>query len=146
MSKKGLFKPFSASILFVFVILLDQFIKYKIRQEGGFYICNSGISFGLEINETFFWLSLAFFIIIFFYIHHFYNKEVFSKLSLLSLSLIGAGAFSNIIDRLIFGCVLDYIIIHPIFPVFNISDISIFLGSCSLLFSLYSKKPTPYCE
>lgn len=46
--------------------------------------------------------------------------------------LILSGAFSNIIDRLTFGCVTDFIDLK-FWPVFNLADIFIVLGAVFLL-------------
>ena len=48
-------------------------------------------------------------------------------MSLLGLSLIILGALSNLLDRLIFGYVIDYINIF-IWPVFNLADAMIVVG------------------
>ena len=51
------------------------------------------------------------------------------------LSLIIGGGTSNLIDRIVRGYVVDYIDINQIFsyPIFNIADISIVLGSILLI-------------
>jgi signal peptidase II len=53
-----------------------------------------------------------------------------------ALGLILAGAIGNLIDRILFGHVIDFIDIHiePVFywPVFNVADSAITLGACML--------------
>lgn len=49
-------------MLFPILILLDQATKYLIRFFGGFYICNPGISFGINLPEAAFWLLWTIFI------------------------------------------------------------------------------------
>lgn len=57
--------------------------------------------------------------------------------------LIISGAIGNLINRLYFGFVIDFIDIHFKhwhIATFNIADISIFLGCISLLYINFSKK------
>ena len=125
------------------VVIFDQFLKYKIRHSGGFYLCNSGISFGIPFFNTIFWLIVAFFsLTALFYCIFLYKKRTLLHiypLTLIGLALFVGGGISNLIDRLFLGCVLDYIQFFKPFPVFNFADISIFLGSCFVLFFLLSK-------
>lgn len=53
--------------------------------------------------------------------------------------LIGIGALSNILDRIILGGVLDYIDVG-FWPVFNLSDTSITVGIMGLLFLEFRAK------
>lgn len=67
------------------------------------------------------------------------------KLLLLSLSFILGGAIGNIIDRLRFGAVLDFIYVHLYifgyhFPAFNIADSAITLGAALLVLENYVRK------
>ena len=56
------------------------------------------------------------------------------------MALFLGGAFSNIIDRVFIGCVLDYIpIFKEIFPVFNIADIGISLGAFFIFSEIITK-------
>ncbi len=64
------------------------------------------------------------------------------KLLLASLSMIIGGAIGNIIDRLRFGAVIDFIYVHVYilgyhFPAFNIADSAISVGVCLLLLESY---------
>lgn len=67
------------------------------------------------------------------------------KLLLISLSMIIGGAIGNIIDRLRFGAVLDFIYIHVYiseyhFPAFNVADSAITVGVCLLILESYVRK------
>ncbi len=52
--------------------------------------------------------------------------------------LIITGGINNIIDRLIYGCVIDYIRIVP-WNVFNLSDVFISTGVMIVLYLHFSK-------
>lgn len=67
------------------------------------------------------------------------------KLLLISLSLIIGGAIGNIIDRLRFGAVVDFIYVHVYilgyhFPAFNVADSAITVGVGLLLIENYVRK------
>lgn len=67
------------------------------------------------------------------------------KLLLFGLSIIIGGALGNIIDRLRFGAVVDFIYVHVYilgyhFPAFNVADSAISVGVCLLLIESYVRK------
>jgi len=67
------------------------------------------------------------------------------KLLLIGLSMIIGGAIGNIIDRLRFGAVVDFIYVHVYilgyhFPAFNVADSSITVGVCLILLESYMRK------
>ena len=67
------------------------------------------------------------------------------KLSLMGLSMVIGGAIGNIIDRLLYGAVVDFIYVHVYiwkyhFPAFNIADSAISIGVCLLLIENYMRK------
>ncbi|MEM7217891.1 MAG: signal peptidase II [Pseudomonadota bacterium] len=50
----------------------------------------------------------------------------------LAYALILAGALGNLIDRLAYGYVVDFVLLHysgHVFPAFNVADSSIFIGA-----------------
>jgi hypothetical protein len=61
--------------------------------------------------------------------------------SLVSLALILAGGFSNLFDRILFGCVRDFTLVSW-FPAFNPADVYLTVGATLFLFmSLQRKNP-----
>lgn len=123
-------KVFSTSIILFFILLsLDQLSKYTIRRGGGFYICNKGIAFSINLPEKLIWtLSL---IIIFSLAILLFRKIFRERPSLLALML--AGAISNLIDRFSFDCVIDFIDLK-FWPVFNLADVYITISAIILLY------------
>lgn len=55
------------------------------------------------------------------------------------LAFIFIGAISNLMDRLIYGFVIDFIRI-PLWSVFNLADLSIIGGACALLFFSFRQR------
>lgn len=61
-------------------------------------------------------------------------------LLLSGLTLILGGAVGNLIDRVRYGYVVDFISVHYgdwYFPAFNIADSAISIGACLLLFDMF---------
>lgn len=67
-----------------------------------------------------------------------------AKLEALSLSLILGGAIGNVIDRVLFGHVIDFIDVYygtAHWPAFNIADSAIVLGAVLLIIDSFITKP-----
>lgn len=132
------------SSFFVFLLVTDQLSKYSIRHSGGFYICNKNIAWGINIPDGPFWIIWIALIIVLVSILLATNQKIkdtrqkddkSSKAHIynsLFIILIVTGAISNIIDRLLFGCVID-IINLGFWPVFNLADSFIVWGGILLL-------------
>jgi signal peptidase II len=57
-------------------------------------------------------------------------------------SLVMGGAIGNLVDRIIYGAVIDFLDFHLInyhWPAFNIADSAIVIGGAVLFFILYRK-------
>lgn len=130
--------PVSKKIIFFFIfpglIFFDQMSKYIVRlrqpADGGLYICNPGVAFGIKIPDILFW---SFWLIIIFMLMVFLYKKCFIP-NTLYLILILSGAISNVLDRFMHGCVIDFIDLK-IWPVFNIADSFIVIGVILILIS-----------
>ncbi len=125
------------SFLFAGLIFFDQIVKYLIRHWDGFYICNYGVAFGLRIFGSWLMILSAMVILLAFYLIM-RQKEEYYKSKELKIGLVFfiAGAISNIIDRLLAGCVIDFIDIKLFnFPLFNPADIFITIGAMLVAWS-----------
>lgn len=63
-----------------------------------------------------------------------------SKLKSISFTLLYAGIIGNLLDRIVFGYVKDFLsfqIFAYSFPVFNIADILIVMGACLLVITIW---------
>ena len=97
---------------------------------------NRGAAFGMFRNQLlmFVFISIFAIVVIFYYLknkHH----SVFSSIS---LSLILAGAMGNLIDRLRFGFVIDFLDLR-VWPVFNLADSAITIAAILLTWELLFK-------
>ena len=62
-----------------------------------------------------------------------------------SLALILGGALGNLVDRALFGHVIDFLVLYYdpyYFPAFNVADAAISLGACGLLLDMFLTKET----
>lgn len=96
---------------------------------------NTGIAFGLFKNQGVIFIIISIIAIFLFswFLYSRRQEEDFSKLSILAFSLIIGGAFGNLIDRLQFGFVIDFIDFR-VWPVFNIADSAITIGAAILIY------------
>jgi signal peptidase II len=105
------------------------------------YVRNSGAAFGLMhrapawFRDPFFLIVPSLALIIISVIFHKLRKE--QKLTAFALSLILSGAIGNLIDRVRFGFVIDFLDFHwknsYHFPAFNVADSCVVVG-VALLF------------
>ena len=131
----------------IVVLLLDQFIKYMINKFmeintsikvipnffSIFYVRNKGAAFSILEDSTILIIiiSVIFIVILDQYIK---KEKNFTPLSVLSLGMIMGGIFGNLMDRVIYHSVIDYLSFGN-FPVFNLADIGITVGVGLLIIS-----------
>ncbi|MBN42587.1 MAG: signal peptidase II [Alphaproteobacteria bacterium] len=100
-------------------------------------VWNRGISFGLfggaEVSR---WILvvLALVIVVFLIVWFVRAGQIVVRYALL---LVIAGALGNVVDRVVYGAVVDFIDIHGFgwhWPAFNIADMVIVVGTAMLIF------------
>jgi len=125
------------------VVILDQFTKLIITKNLSLnhpvtvikgvlsltLVHNRGAAFGILRNQVplFVLASIFAVILIFAELRNNKHRPVYS----IALGLILAGALGNLIDRVLFGYVIDFLDFH-IWPVFNIADSAITIGAAML--------------
>ncbi len=141
-------------IIAALVLATDQLTKFLVRanmspgqsvpEEGIVritYVTNTGGAFGLFANQTFlllFTAVLGVVAILFYYRYLAFDSQLFR----VGLALQMGGAVGNLIDRLVYRCVTDFVYVRVwgdfYWPAFNVADLSIVTGviamACSLLF------------
>ena len=134
-------KPLSISGL---VIILDQLTKNIVKSTmelgesfdiiGTFlkftFVENKGLAFSIKVSNLaiFTGLSMVASLIVLYYIYK-YKQE--GAIVYMPLALIFGGAIGNMIGRVLYGKVVDFIdvgIASYRWPVFNIADSSVFVG------------------
>ena len=136
-------------IISISVLALDQLTKNLISLyflpgqsqpiiKNIFYLTlvhNKGIAFGLFRGKIVLFIFISV-IIIGLLITLFRKIRKLSLLLKVSLALILAGALGNLIDRLVFGYVIDFLDFR-IWPVFNVADSAITIGAGLLVIYLF---------
>jgi len=140
-----------ALLLILFIIFFDQFTKYlalKFLAPDGIikllpflnlvYVENTGTAFGMfKFLGSGFFIIIALVAIVFLAYMYFKDPQ-----NWLIYSLIIAGASGNIIDRLIYGYVIDFIDLHLSglhWPAFNVADSAISIGIVLFLYRSFKK-------
>ncbi len=153
------FSNFNFLITSLSIFIIDFLTKYfllnffNLENKGKVFIApfldfvlvyNPGISYGLfasggEIQRVI--LIVLSFLIIFYLIYWIRNSN--SNFISFGICLIIGGALGNMVDRILYGKVIDFISLHVYdyyWYVFNIADIAIVSGGISIL--IYSAKDT----
>ncbi len=126
---------FSLGLFIVESLIKYIFILKKIPEQGFSFFSgilqislfrNTNIAFSLPLPQV---VTIILVIIILILLCIVWWKSLLKKNSwqLLATSLIILGALSNLIDRLVFGYVIDYINVF-FWPVFNLADSMIVIG------------------
>lgn len=147
MNKKNIL-IFSVALL---TVILDQLTKSLIRQniqlnqsipiiKNAFhltYITNTGSAFGLfkGLNLFFILFSIIVIIVIFYYLRKIVKNE---KLLQFAVGMLLGGTIGNLIDRLFYGAVTDFIDFR-IWPVFNVADSAVTISVILLIILLWKK-------
>ena len=141
------------ALVSIFILASDQVSKYfivnNLRIGDSCSVCpffnivrvaNRGISFGLLQGAfqpiIFFAISFAVVVALFFWSRK-NRKYVFPS------ALILSGAIGNMIDRIYYGSVVDFLDFYVSkyhWPAFNIADTFIVLGTCILFFISYREE------
>ncbi len=98
---------------------------------------NFGIAFGILKGQTGL-LILFISVILIVLLYLVFSKKIKSKQLLVAISFIIGGGIGNLIDRMFFGYVIDYLKLSFFPPVCNLSDYFICLGG--LIIALYCLK------
>lgn len=132
-TRKGFFERLTFYLITVFVVVIDQAIKFFAVFGGAKTVCNEKLAFGLgsgwaALNGSVVLLAILFTLYWFLKVKDDYKK--------FALCLILGGGISNLVGRFWGqGCVID--IFHlPFWPSFNIADVAISFGAFFLLMML----------
>ncbi|MBS3105970.1 signal peptidase II [Candidatus Woesearchaeota archaeon] len=147
MNKKSIFICSIASL----IVFIDQLTKFLIKQNFQLnesipiinnifhltYITNTGSAFGLfkRLNIVLMVFSIIVIVVVCFSLKKIKDDE---ELLQLSVGLLLGGTIGNLIDRLDYGAVIDFIDFR-IWPVFNIADSAVTISVVLLIILLWKK-------
>ena len=150
------------------VFLADQASKYlvvhwmNLREVGSVDVMppllnlrmawNYGINFGLFSgdSDSTRWILIGIAIMIVAFVLYWLRKEEFGKIGLISAGILIGGALGNIIDRILYGAVADFLNMsccgfsNPFS--FNVADIAIFAGALGMVIFAGDSKEDPKTE
>lgn len=143
------------------VVVLDQLTKYVVRITFGLhesievtpffnlvFVFNRGAAFSFLSDADgwqrgfFITLALAASVWIVWLLRRHSDQVLFC----LALSLILGGAIGNVIDRVVYGAVIDFLDFHAFgyhWPVFNVADTGISCGALLLVWEALTAKRKP---
>lgn len=114
-------------------VIIDGILKFT-------YLQNEGASMGIFEGQRVFLIVLSVLILL---IGGFMVKKYkpHGTLLLASLALVAGGAVGNLIDRIMFGYVRDFIeVLFIKFYIFNIADCAICIGAALLMLTAFFEK------
>ena len=136
-------------IIALFILLLDQCTKLLAVKnlivnhsvplvKGVLHLSlthNRGAAFGILKNQTPLFIFVSAFAVILIYSVLRGNRHKGYSFYSISLAFILAGALGNLLDRLRFGYVIDFLDFR-VWPVFNVADSAITIGAILLGYSI----------
>lgn len=141
--------PFISLIVGAVLVIIDQIIKYFVSaylQPVGSvsvidnifsltYVENKGVAFGMfsDMRWIFVALTSILLVIIIFYM---FKKRPKGKFFYVCAALIIGGGIGNLIDRIFYGYVIDYLSLSFFTPVCNFADYCITAGTIMLVIYL----------
>ena len=146
------------------IVIVDQLVKFWIVQKfvlhetfyvtsffNLVYVRNSGAAFSMFADaggwQRYFFIGVA--ILASAWVLWLLKKHPRQKLFCLSLAMILGGAIGNLIDRVLFGSVADFVQVHYggyFFPAFNVADSAITVGAGLMIWDGFFPKRTQALE
>lgn len=137
---------FIALIIAVAIAVADQIIKYfvnlYVRPVGSInvidnlfklsYVENRGVAFGMFTDMRWIFVALTSVLIIGIIVYMFLKKPA-GKFFYICSALIVGGGIGNLIDRIFYGYVIDYLSLSFFPPVCNFADYCITAGTVMLI-------------
>lgn len=138
-------------ILALLIIGIDQITKYLTVMSidlyevvevipnilSWMYLRNTGAAWSILEGQMWFFYIVTFIVVIVvvYYLQKYGDQ---SRLLSLSLSFVLAGSVGNVLDRIRLGYVVDMIRVEFIdFPIFNVADMSLFVGVALLILYVF---------
>lgn len=140
----------------IILLILDQIIKIIIQKNMSLYqeiilipnffslnyVKNTGAAFSILQNNSSILLIISFLSVIILNYYIIKEKNI-TKLSKISFGLLLGGIYGNLLDRIIYRSVIDYLsfsILNYSFPIFNLADIGITIGVGLIIIETILKK------
>lgn len=137
--------------LFLFILdqgskfLIESFLKSPMILIPNFFslnlVYNTGASFSILENQTYLLIGIAIFCLVALQ----FTKPTISnsKLKFFTYAFLYAGILGNLVDRLAFHYVRDFLEFHIFgysFPIFNFADIYIVIGTFFMIYMIWKEE------
>ena len=119
--------------LFFLLLFVDRFFKWYFFSVS---VLNTGVAFSFFTDNNLFFLLLGFLFFIGLCYWYFHAPS-------LGLLFLASGALGNVLDRLFYGGVIDFIDVG-FWPVFNLADVFLVVGIGLLLFDEFLPSKVSY--
>lgn len=119
------------------MLIWDPFVNFRMAW-------NTGINFGIQLGDR--WILIALALAICAWVVWWMNRDRPRMIVQVAAGLVIGGAIGNVIDRIIYGAVADFLNMsccgyeNPYS--FNVADISIFIGAIGLILLTNDVQPT----
>ena len=141
------------------VIVLDQLTKAMVLRTlrpytpvevmGDFFrltfIYNTGAAFGLHLGDASRWVFMALAAVAVVVLWFMFRGTPWrDRTRLIAIASVTGGAIGNVIDRLLYGQVVDFLLFHQgnwYFPAFNVADSAITIGVMIIILDLLRPNP-----
>ncbi len=141
-------------LIAITVIIVERVVKFYITENlnlgesipvlGSFLMItrteNIGGGFGVMAGQSAVFIGAA--VLVLALIIYFYNKIIYDRLLVFASAFILAGTVGNMMDRIFFGHVIDYID-FSFWPTFNLSDLALTTGAVLLIIYMYFWQQEP---
>lgn len=138
-------------LLTLAIIIVDRLVKFYVAEYisvgqsipvlGKFFqitlVSNIGAAFGMF--QGFSWFFILASCIVFGLVVFYYQKIILNRWLVFTTAFILGGTVGNMLDRIFFGHVIDYID-FIFWPAFNISDMALTTGAIMLIIFLFKKE------
>lgn len=112
-------------------IIIEKYFELR-------YVENYGAAFGILQQRRVLFLIITTVVLIIIFAFLYKNHQYLSTISKFAISLFLGGAIGNFIDRIRLGYVVDFLRVNIIpnydFPVFNIADTFVVIGTILIVF------------
>ena len=118
------------------MMIWDPFINFRMAW-------NTGVNFGIQLGDR--WILIALALVICAWVIWWMNRDRPRPVVQVAAGMVIGGAIGNVIDRLVYGAVADFLNMsccgweNPYS--FNVADISIFLGAIALILLTNDAEP-----
>lgn len=142
-------------LVFTFCAFIDQIIKIVLFNNleiglvnpviKGFFnitlVLNDGAAFSILKSKTLFLIIISLLVFVFLLLYVWKNKKL-RNVEYITYGVLLGGIIGNLIDRIIYGSVIDYLdfnIFGYSFPIFNFADVCIVVAMFVILFFTFKE-------